>query len=231
MPRKPAGRRSKRANPTSAVEPLLIAGVDNPNIKVRVRKSCSQLFFVYTGHGGRPGMHGLRFLREGRLADRNLALLRDSRHDDYMSGVGNGIDDLDSLLAWHEACRRSLDHVSSVYCIGNSMGGYAAVLFACMLKAKTAWAFSLRPTTGMEAVENLRRLLDESDGGTTEYRLYYSLADEVDKRCAEILAPCHGVVLCPQEPQEGYESHAVMLALADSGRFGELFPPCAPSGR
>jgi adenylylsulfate kinase-like enzyme len=201
------------------------------NISVRVREHCSQLFYVYAGVSGLPGMNGVRFLHEAKLVDRNLAMIRDPYNEDFMSGVGDGIDDIEKLLDWHEACQRRLEHVSEIYCIGNSMGGYAAVLFAHLLGAKAAWAFALRPFGGKPMLEELSRMLASGTGATT-YHLYFSSHEPDDQQIAESLAPRPGVVLHPLTELTDLP-HMVMVALSSSGRLGTLFPPFrgVPSAR
>jgi hypothetical protein len=196
----------------------------NANISVRLREQCGQLFFVYAGVWGLPGMNGLRFLQESRLADRNLVMIRDPYNDDFMRGVGDGIEDIEALFDWHLRCMRRLEHVSEVHCIGNSMGGYAAVLFAYLLGAKTAWAFGLRPVGGVPMIHELRRLL-EGDNGETAYHLYYAAHDNDDRGFAEQIGHCRGVLLHPLESISKNMSHRVMGALADSGELREMFPP------
>jgi pimeloyl-ACP methyl ester carboxylesterase len=206
-----------------------VPGADNANIRLRVRPNCGQLFFVYAGVAGLPGMPGLRFLRESKLADRNLVMLRDPYNDDFLRGVGGGIDDLEALVRWQESCRRHFPHVSEIHCLGNSMGGYAAVLFACLLRARTAWAFGLRPAGGYGMMEKLRALLAGSES-RTQYHLYYSPADDADRRCAERLATCPGVALRPLDEVSAEQSHLVLASLADTGRLGGLFPAFRAAG-
>jgi adenylylsulfate kinase len=194
------------------------------NISLRVREKCAQLFYVYAGVGGLPGMNGLRFLHEAKLVDRNLALIRDPYNEDFMCGIGDGIDDIESLLDWHGTCQRHLPHVSEIYCVGNSMGAYAAVLFAHLLGARAAWAFGLRPVGAWPMVRALCQTL-EADAGSTVYHLYFSMHDPDDRRMAEIMAPCRGVRLHPLEEVPLEKSHQVMVSLADRGRLRDMFPP------
>jgi adenylylsulfate kinase len=199
------------------------------NISLRVREPCAQLFYVYAGVAGLPGMNGLRFLHEAKLVDRNLALIRDPYNEDFMDGIGDGIDDIEALLDWHEVCQRRLEHVSETYCVGNSMGAYAAVLFAHLLGAKAAWAFGLRPAGGWPMVTELCRML-EADAGTTAYHLYFSQHDPDDRRIAEAFAHCRGVVLHPLDDVSTNLSHLVMVSLADGGMLRDIFPPFRGAG-
>jgi adenylylsulfate kinase len=207
-----------------------VAEAGNANVTVRLRERCGQLFFIYAGISGMPGMNGLRFLQESGLADRNLLMIRDPYNDDFMRGVGEGIHDIEALLDWHLQWKRRLAHAREVYCIGNSMGGYAAVLFAYLLGAKTAWAFGLRPVGGAPMMQELQRLLDSDEGGTT-YNLYYGTQDDDDRRFAEQLGDCAGVRLHPLEALPRYKRHRVMAALADNGDLREVFPPFRPATR
>ena len=174
-------------------------------------------------------MNGLRFLHEAKLVDRNLALIRDPYNEDFMDGIGDGIDDIEALLDWHEVCQRRLEHVSEIYCVGNSMGAYAAVLFAHLLGAKAAWAFGLRPVGGWPMVTELCRML-EGDAGTTAYHLYFSHNDPDDRRIAESFAHCPGVVLHPLDDVSTNLSHLVMVSLADGGMLRDIFPPFRGAG-
>jgi hypothetical protein len=199
------------------------------NTVTRVSENCGQLFFVYAGPAGKYGMLALPFLSESGLIDRNLVLLRDPHNADYMRGIGDGIDDIEALLNWHEACRSGMPHVSATYCVGNSMGGYAAFWFGHFLYARKAWAFSLQPVGEAAALADLRALLSVGNG-VTEFEICYSADDPADREAAEYMAACPGVVLHPYHGNVGKRGrHNVLLTLAEAGELHQFFPAYEPA--
>ena len=218
----------------------------NENIVVRTREGCAQLFFVYAGARGMPGLPGLAFMKKSGLADRNLVLLRDPHLANFARGVGGGIDSVEALVDWQFELIGALPHVSEVYCLGNSMGGYAAVLAGHLLGVQQVFAFSMEIARAADphAIERLGELLLDGDG-STRHNLYYLLQNDVDRANAQALEGRAGVRLHPLDGNQGLDcgedaedsldrfgTHQAMNYLARVDRLREVFPAFrgAPGG-
>lgn len=196
------------------------------NIICHLRRDCAQLFYVYSGMAGYPGMAPMKFLLKSKLIRRNIVMIRDPMNDDYAQGIGPQLPDLEALLDWHESYGRRLRHVRDIYCLGNSSGGYAAIMFGYLLKAKAVWAFAPRSARPVErnaqAWSNLVELLKEGNG-VTEYKILYSANDQYDPMLIEEIKHCPGIKTQQIEPH-GKDKHQVLKEMADTGELSDLFP-------
>jgi hypothetical protein len=197
---------------------------------VFVRPGSDQLFFVYTGQSRGVGVNPLDFFKQTRLLERNVVILQDRYHAFYQRGVSATIDSFDALLAWQCAFRESLPHVRRVFCLGTSLGGYAAILAGRFLNADQVWAFG--PMTVLPDVPSLRgvtvaperrdlRLALAADQGATTYAVYYNEREEHDAEDARRLAKHPRVRLWPK-PGDG---HNVVKTLLERGELETLLPP------
>ncbi len=199
----------------------------NRTVMIHEREQCAQLFFAYVGAMGLSGMRGGRLLLSAGLIDRNLAMIRDPNTDGIFRGVG---EDIDALVDWHFECREAFPHVSQVYCVGDSMGGYDSLVSGYLIGANIAWAFSLdvTGTFDSEATNMLRDLLSEGNGAT-EYRIYFSVDNDVDTQIAEQIGDCPGVMLYPLTDVDRESSRAIMPWLAKTGQLSSIFPAFEPA--
>ena len=209
------------------------------------RPNCAQLFFIYPGRNVGLRGRGITFLsmiRNGGLGDRNLALVADPFNDNYAQGVSPDIPDLPSLLAWHKNVLRAMPHVTEFYTIGDSSGGYGALLFGHLLGARKVWAFVPR-TARLETADAAKAFLKEqlsAGSGTTEYVFTYSPSNGRDCAFADYFSKCPGVVLSPyavpppdQTPGtkeaamnvESYYHRRVLQTVIDNGDLRGLMPP------
>jgi hypothetical protein len=191
------------------------------------RPESDQLFFVYTGARHLLMSDPLAFVRHTCLDERNLALFSDPHTSFYQRGISSTVDSFESLLAWHRDYTRELTHVRRVFCLGTSMGGYAALLFGYLLAVEEVWAFG--PPTIIDARRypctsedhaNLRFLLLRPNG-TTSYNIFYNRVFRRDRIFAQRLLGCDGVRLWPQSG----EGHNVVGAMTDEQLRGLLPPP------
>lgn len=199
----------------------------NRTMMIRERRGCAQLFFIYAGTMGLLGMRGGRFLLSAGLIDRNLAMIRDPNPGGLFQGTNEDIDD---LIDWHSECRDAFSHASYVHCVGDSMGGYDSLMFGYLIKADIAWAFSFDAGGAFDsgAMGLLHELLSEGNGGT-EYRIYFSVDNDVDRKNAELLESCPGVVLYPITGVDKEYSHGIMSWLSETGQLSSVFPAFEPS--
>jgi hypothetical protein len=189
------------------------------------RPGSDQLFFVYTGRAQRLGLDPRAFFMRTRLFERNVALLRDEHGAFYQRGVSSSLDSFEALLGWHHEYRASLPHVRRVFCLGTSMGAYAAILFGYLLKAEQVWALGT-PATRLDDAQgipanraDLAALLARPNGVTT-FHVHYSEGCARDVEAIQRISGCQGVRL---HPHPG-EFHAVVRTMLDRGALETLLP-------
>ncbi len=199
------------------------------NAVTLVREGCAQLFLLYTGRAGFPGTPLMRLVREIGLGNRNFTLLRDPHHNSFLSGAHAEASDLDAFADWHADHLEGLSHVRSHYCIGNSAGGIAAMLFGRLLGARHIWAFSPRPATRDsfdQALEQAKEVFAWAEAaGPCE--IFYCPDDPVDRQVAEYFAPYEGVQLRARPSPAADHTHRLMANMVRDGELRELLPPFA----
>ncbi|MEM9387479.1 MAG: hypothetical protein AAGA68_20660 [Pseudomonadota bacterium] len=197
---------------------------ESGNVVSLHRPRCQQLFMLYAGRAGFPGVPLLRLLRETALGDRNLTLLKDPHDQSYLHGIGEDAPDFESLIAWHHQHLRERPHVSEVYGMGNSAGAMGAMMFGAALCAREVWAFSPRPARFDNfdgALEQTIELVSRSSPDSA-YHVHYCPEDEVDREVAERLATCSTVTLHPWAMEANH--HRLINHLIDRGELRKLFP-------
>jgi len=188
------------------------------NIVCLNRPNCTQVFFVYAGaHGMVEGMGPMTFLQKSGISDRNIVFLRDPHACFFDRGVSEEIPTLDAVLDWHNDYFAANPHITEVYAVGNSFGGWAALFFGYILGFRKVW--SLAPG-GPWGLELLKDLMDDSNN-VTEYDLYYSCQEPVDEVFAKSLEGYPGVRLVHLEEH----GHLMTTGLLESGELPKLFPP------
>ncbi len=167
--------------------------------------------------------------------------IRDHEQAWYHRGVRGVAEDMEGLAGFlraqimEQGCRR-------VVLLGNSMGGYAAILLGCMMPADYVLAFSPQTFIGRarrllagdrrwkrqlarvyatrranRAHFDLRAVL-RSNPHRGEYHLYYAEGHRADRRHALHLRGLPGVVLHPT-PTRG---HGMVRELRDAGELGAI---------
>ncbi len=187
------------------------------------RKACAQLFFWYQAlNTGEPTP---LFLHQCGLFDRNVVFIRDPERSDFVGGLGPDFPTRQALIDWHvDLCARE-PQVQEVYCVGNSSGGYSALLFGSILKANAVWAFS--PRTWRDKKGAWEELLPHiaANAGATQFHLYFDQSDKKDRAIADALETFSGVELHPHRSDHVQWGHLIMVDLLRSGRLKGLFPP------
>lgn len=190
------------------------------NIVNLVRPNCSQLFFVYAGAMGQvEGMNQMTFLQRSGLLRRNVTFVRDQDSRFFENGVSADLPDVDAVLDWHRDYVDSLDHVTEVYSLGNSFGGWAALFFGYMLAVKKVLALSPAGPTGLPLLAELMK----TDNGVTDYDIFYSRDIETDKVFAETFDGYARVNLVTREEH----GHLMMRGLLNTGELQEILPEFA----
>ena len=201
-----------------AATPAPAKGKHDGNIACLTRPACSQLFFVYAGAQGMlEGMGPMTFLQKSGISDRNVAFIRDPHACFFDKGVSAEIPTLDALIDWHQAHIAAHPHVTEVYCVGNSFGGWAALFFGYMLAVKKVWALAPGGEWGRTL---LMDLMDDSNG-VTDYDIHYSHQLAEDKLFAESLRNYPGVRMIHNEEH----GHLMIRGLLQNGDLPKLFPP------
>lgn len=203
------------------------------------RESSPRMFYVFQGRRQRLMMEPLTFIRATGLIDVNLVLLRDYHQFFYHGGITSELQDVDAIRGRLETCRTEWPHVKQAFCLGSSMGGYAAILFGHYLKVDEVYAFAPQTLIDLQLLSQVTRrkdtwrfpephrdlaLLLASHNGITRYKVFYCVGHAKDRAFAERIRHCPGVELCPQPG----DHHTVVEAMNAEGRLHEVF---APGGR
>ena len=197
----------------------------------RFRPGCKQLVFIYQGGAGRLQMPPNLFLWLSGARRRNMAMFRSRGLTYYHGAIAPDWPDIETTIEKQREIRDQCSDAKQLYCVGTSMGGYAAMLFGHYLQADLVHAFGpqtlvdlgktkLEPGEIPEAHRDLSTLLSNWNGHT-RYKVYYNEGFERDRLAAERLAACPGMELFPMPG----DTHNVFK---DNGRYAmlkNLFPP------
>lgn len=108
------------------------------------RPECAQVFFLFAGLGEMLMMNPIQFLKETKLSDRNVVLLKDAQGKNYRCGVSESVRSFAELVAWQQAYLAERPHIREVYVAGTSAGGIAALKSGHLLGAHGVWTFGAR---------------------------------------------------------------------------------------
>ncbi|MBT8112278.1 MAG: alpha/beta hydrolase [Gammaproteobacteria bacterium] len=197
------------------------------------------LLIAFGGFKGRLGIPPFEFFKLTRGADVNKIYIRDLEQTWYHNALpdtDNSIDEIASIIKQKVAdiC------ASHVVVVGNSMGGYAAILFGIIVNADIIHAFAPQTFIGRfnriwyrdsrcsRQVSNtykysdkrymdLKRLLRLQET-QCEIHIYYSLDDRLDRAHAERLRDEENVKL--HSFTEG--GHSVIKTLKHSGKLHKI---------
>ena len=111
----------------------------------RVNPRSQKLFLVFTGNADALTMDPLRFLQVTGIADRNIMLFRDPKKNCYHDGIFPEHSGLDGVVTFiREEMGRSFRHVTEVFCVGASSGGFPALYCGQRLVCKAVWCLGAR---------------------------------------------------------------------------------------
>jgi len=210
--------------------------IKNSNLPVTIDLSYRErpLLIAFGGIAGSMGMPPFEFYNMARDQDVNKIYLRDLGQSWYHSGlmgISRNIDETASFL------RGKIDEsgAQKVVVFGNSMGGYAAILFGTLINADVVHAFSpqtiisdarhLRNKEQIKYVHakyahqyfDLRKVMKSADN-LGEFNLYYDCEDELDRRHCKHLKKLQNIVLHPYSGG----GHDLIKLLKDSGELREI---------
>jgi len=100
-----------------------------------------KLYFFFGGIEGAIGIHPFEFYRSARILDCSRIFFRDPFQSWYQRGLPTVGGDALAIGDYLDA-RIMESGASQIYFVGNSMGGFAALLFCSMLRRGKAIAFS-----------------------------------------------------------------------------------------
>lgn len=101
----------------------------------------SKLYIFFGGIGGQIAMPPFEFFKAAKIIDENKIFVRDLRQSWYQDGLPGISADIYSTARFLEKEIQDLNP-EKVFFIGNSMGGYAAILFATLIGHGEAIAFA-----------------------------------------------------------------------------------------
>lgn len=168
--------------------------------------------------------------------------LRDFNQGWYHKGVDSKLDRLDKITEYLQEII-SANQYQKICFIGNSMGGYAALLFGSLLKVDRVLAFApqtfinpflrlinydrrwAKQISKVYAFNNkrkeyfdLKKTLSQNQNFKTELNIYYSPEHRLDKKHAERLKNINNVTLHPVEKG----GHGVVQTIRNNGQLKSL---------
>ena len=107
---------------------------------------------------------------QGFINAKRSIFIRDIRKQWYIDGINKNIPNIESIASWINEHHES----SKLICVGSSAGGYAAVLFGCLLKASYVISFN-----GQFSLNNQVKKVENTILRDKEFDLqyYYNLLD------------------------------------------------------
>jgi hypothetical protein len=141
------------------------------------------LLIAFAGLRGRMGIPAFEFMKMTEAYGVKRLFLRDQQRCWYHRGIpdfGSSIDEVADRLCEHIAEQK----IQRVVTVGNSLGGYAALLFGWLLNADVAVAFA--PTT----VVGMRRILIGDFGIMKYWTLseFFAATRSLDPRYSDLKA-------------------------------------------
>jgi hypothetical protein len=112
-----------------------------------------RLYLIFGGIAAGMGMPPLEFYKSFRILNENKIFFRDfsqSWYQDGLPGIGKNVFEVGEFIKGRIATLNP----GEVFFIGNSMGGFAAILFASLVGKGTAIAFA--PQTFISPVKRLK---------------------------------------------------------------------------
>jgi hypothetical protein len=204
--------------------------------------SSRTLLIAFGGLQGELGMPVFEFFKSTRDIPVKRLFVRDLRQSWYHGGLaGDDATLTDATDSLRELVAR--EDVDRLVTVGNSAGGYAAMVFGTLLGADTVLSFSpqtvldlgswlamkdgrwerqLRPLVEVDALDarwtDLRTALPRQRSADTRYEIFFDERHRLDRLHAERLAGVDGVRLY----RFGRGGHMLSLSLRRSGGLDRL---------
>ena len=122
-------------------EPSVSDAGQNASVEIARTEGATELYVFFGGIATGLGMPPFEFYNAARIVDAHKVFVRDFRQSWYHAGLSGVSRDIPSTAAFLE---RTLDEIGPkrVTFVGNSMGGFAAMLFATLTGRGRAIAFA-----------------------------------------------------------------------------------------
>ncbi|HEC05399.1 MAG TPA: hypothetical protein ENJ12_00975 [Thiolapillus brandeum] len=213
---------------------------DSAAVAIDLRPGCDRALVAFGGIQGAMGVPPFEFFNLTNKLDVGKIYVRDLRQAWYHQGLSGVTTDIEGTAAF---LANELESVGSprTVLVGNSMGGYAAILFGLLLNVDTVHVFS--PQTFIDKANrslyrdnrwprqidrvhgghcsrymDLRHLLQRLPESRSRIHIHYSVLDAMDEIHARHLAGFHNVSL------HAYKrgGHEVVRHLKSTGVLGKL---------
>jgi len=114
---------------------------ENDAIVKELFSGSNKLYLFFGGMAGGLGIPPFEFMRFSRSIGENKIFVRDISQCWYQTGASGNRNDIYGL---RDYLRQQIDEINpqEIYLIGNSMGGYTAILLGCLLGVGEIHAFS-----------------------------------------------------------------------------------------
>jgi pimeloyl-ACP methyl ester carboxylesterase len=204
------------------------------------RPGSDTLYFLFAGIQGLIGMPPFEFCRSAGILDAHKVFVRDPAQAWYKRGLPDIGPDVDAIA---RLLRRFVSDTGAVNVrfVGNSMGGYAAILFCALLGTGRAIAFAPQTFIGRELrrehqdsrwqphIDELHRAMNggetldlcaciDAHGGAIDAEVHVATDDALDVVHARRLERYPSVAL-HWHPGGG---HSLVRDLRDAGRLGAI---------
>lgn len=192
------------------------------------------LIIAFGGMAGNLGLPPFEFFNLTNDLDVNKIYLRDLEQTWYHSGISGISHNIDGTASY---LQRSIKDsgADQVVVVGNSMGGYAALIFGILIKADVIHAFS--PHTSLKNPKLVRKKskllhvhinyskkyfdvkrIIKSHKGLGVFNIYFDSRNEIDAKHAKHLKRIKNVTL--HTYNEGM--HNIVRVLRDSGELRNI---------
>lgn len=222
-------------------------GGANRPVEVELSATGSRLYIFFGGIAAQIAMPPFEFYNASRILDENKIFVRDFAQCWYQDGLPGIGEDIDATAGYLD---ERIDEIKpeKTFFVGNSMGGYAAILFASLTGKGEAVAFA--PQTFVSPSLRLRHLdyrwprqivrtylrslrkrhvwdlrpLVQRREGVQKISIFVSKEHRLDHRHAEHLRSVAGVRV--HEFESG--GHGVVKVLRDEGRLPAIMSGTYP---
>jgi hypothetical protein len=209
-------------------------------IKIELVPCSDRLFFLFGGFSGAMGMPLFEFYRAAQVMDCSKVFLRDLAQAWYQRGLPTVGPDVFAIRVFLKHMIEE-SGASQIRFVGNSMGGFAAILFCSLLETGEAIAFSpqtficqekraqhkdqrwaaqineLAMTRSASDIYDLKSWISKHNPNTRA-RVYVSLADSLDMIHANELAEFQNIKI------HSYDvgGHRLVRHLRDDGSLARI---------